>query len=161
MLASAIVLGVSAGVAFGGDIRRLGQISLRGLPVLLFAAAIRVVGLFVPLPWPAYVAALVGFALVAVLNRELPGALLIALAVVLNATVVSLNGGMPVEARAVEAAGATFREDGLHVAMTERTLLPFLGDVLPFPLFRNVYSVGDVVLAAGGFWLPFRWIRAR
>ncbi|HET8568327.1 MAG TPA: DUF5317 family protein [Candidatus Limnocylindria bacterium] len=161
MLASAVVLGVVSGAAFGGDLRRLGRLSLRGLPVLLVAAAIRALGIFVPLPWPAYVAALLGFGIVAVLNRELPGALLIAAGIALNVVVITLNAGMPVDQGAAASAGAPFREDGLHVAMGERTVLAFLGDVLPMPLFRNVYSVGDVVLAAGGFWLPFRWLRQR
>jgi hypothetical protein len=68
---------------------------------------------------------------------------------------------MPVDPAAVAAAGARMPADRLHVELTERTALPLLADIIPLPLVRGVYSVGDVLLSAGGSWLPFVWMRRR
>ncbi|MBI3522421.1 MAG: DUF5317 domain-containing protein [Chloroflexi bacterium] len=159
MLVSGVALGLFAGVAFGGDIRRLARLELRWTPVLFGALAIRLVGLFVPFSLWLYVAALLATAAAAALNRHLPGALLIAAGSLLNAVVVVLNGGMPIDPRAAEAASLTYPTDGLHVPLGARALLPFLTDVIPVPIVRGVYSVGDVLIAIGGFWLPFAWLR--
>ncbi|MGH2498600.1 MAG: DUF5317 family protein [Candidatus Limnocylindria bacterium] len=160
MLASAVALGVAAGLAFGGDWRRLARVRIRAWPLLAAAFAIRAVGFAVPLPPALYLAALAAIVAVALLNARLPGALLVAFGTALNVAVIALNGGMPVDAAAALAAGAEQRVgDGLHVPLTDTTLLPFLADVIPVPLVRGVYSAGDVVIALGGFWLPFAALR--
>lgn len=162
MLASGLVLGIASGIAFGGDWRRLGELPLRWVPILLIALAIRVVGIIVPFALALYLAALVGTAVAAALNRHIPGALLIAAGSLLNVGVIALNGGMPVDADAVTAANAiSYSADRLHVARGPETRLPLLADVIPLAPVRGVYSVGDVVIAVGGFWLPFAWLRAR
>ena len=48
---------------------------------------------------------------------------------------------------------------GLHVELTDQTMFPFLADVIPVRLTHVVYSAGDLVLAVGGFLVPFRWVR--
>lgn len=160
MLVSALALGLIAGIALGGSWRRLGSLELRWWPALLVALGLRLLGLVAPLPLALYLAALVGVGLVALANRRLPGAVLIAVGSALNTLVVVLNGGMPVDmALAREVGALTFENDRLHVPLSDRTLLPFLSDVIPVALVRNVYSLGDVVVAVGGFWLPFAWLR--
>jgi hypothetical protein len=49
----------------------------------------------------------------------------------------------------------------LHVMLMPDTRLPFLADVLLIPVVNNIYSVGDVVLAIGGFWMTFRLLKQR
>jgi hypothetical protein len=123
---------------------------------------VRALGLLTPLPLLAYLGAIVAVGLVALLNARLPGVVLVAAGSFLNVAVIALNGGMPVDfalARSVDA--VSYEADRLHVALTDRTVAPFLADVIPLPIFRSVYSIGDVVIAAGAFWLPFAWLRRR
>jgi hypothetical protein len=91
-----------------------------------------------------------------ILNRHLPGVFWIALGLFANILVISLNGGfMPVSLAAREIAGLpalTARQNNV-VPMTDTTLLPWLGDILPLPAFvpfANVFSLGDVLIAIGG-----------
>jgi hypothetical protein len=112
----------------------------------------------------ALISSLVGLtliALVALVNRALPGALLISVGAVLNVLVTGLNGGMPVDPAALASSGKAGPSDTLHVVLDEHTRLPYLADVLLVPVVNNIYSVGDVVLAIGGFWMVFRLVRPR
>jgi hypothetical protein len=59
------------------------------------------------------------------------------------------------------ASGKPTPADGLHVILGPETRLPFLADILLAPVINNIYSVGDVVLAIGGFWMAFRLLRQR
>lgn len=161
MLASGVVLGLLAGIGLGGDWRRLTRVQLRAGLLLIPAALIRVTGLVVALPLACYEAALLLFAVVAALNYRLQGAVVIAAGILLNLAVVAINGGMPVSPEAAAVAGLQVPSDGLHIPLTKSTLLPALADVIPVALFRNVYSVGDVLLAIGGFWLPFALLRGK
>ena len=162
MLASSIVLGIALGIASGGDWRRLGLLHLRWWGLLLGAVALRVAGLLLPLDLLLYLAAIGAVGLVAAINYRLPGALAIAVGTGLNVVVIALNGGMPVDAAVARDADAlAFASDRLHIALTADTRLPFLADIIPLRIFRNVYSLGDLVIAAGAFWLPFAWLRRR
>lgn len=128
----------------------------------MVAVVLRIVGLLMPLDVLLYLAAIAAVGVVAVINRRLPGALAIAVGTGLNVAVIALNGGMPVDADVARDADAlAFAGDRLHIALTAETRLPFLADIMPFRIFRNVYSLGDLVIAAGAFWLPFAWLRRR
>lgn len=96
-----------------------------------------------------------------VLNRKDPGILLIGIGIMLNATVIFLNGGhMPASLESLEktaigrhseilSQGSTINNS---VAITEDTLLPWLGDIFYIPSwipFSNVFSIGDVFIAVG------------
>jgi hypothetical protein len=118
------------------------------------------VGLVSPLPVAVFAAAMALTIVTAAANAHLPGALAIATGSLLNLVVVVLNGGMPVsEDAAAVAATSTHVGDGLHVTLSATTQVAALADVIPIGIFRSVYSVGDVVTGAGGFWLPFAWLR--
>ncbi len=114
-----------------------------------------------PAAFPLYVSSIAGTAIVAGVNWRLPGVSLIAVGSVLNLLVVVGNGGMPVDSGALALAGANVPADALHTALTAQTMLPALADVVPVPLVRGVYSVGDLAIAVGGFLLPFRTLARR
>lgn len=87
------------------------------------------------------------------LNRTLPGMLLIGLGLLMNVVVIAANGAMPVSASASRSAGVDPPPPGIadveHERMDEDTRLAWLGDVLAIPGGREVFSVGDLVLALG------------
>jgi MFS family permease len=160
MLASGVVAGIAAAIAFGGDWRRLATLSLRFWPLLVVAIGIRLVAsLNSAAPLSIYLIALAGIAAVAALNWRLPGASLIAIGTAMNIFVVALNSGMPYDAATVSAVGAALPTDSLHTVMGPETMLPFLGDIVPVGVVRSVYSVGDFLIALGGFLIPFMWLQ--
>lgn len=86
------------------------------------------------------------------LNRKQPGIWIAGLGILMNFTVIVLNGGMPVlEEAVVIAAGAggagELMFSAKHVLLTVDTQLPFLADIIPLP--GAVLSLGDVFLAIG------------
>lgn len=109
-----------------------------------------------------------------ILNRARPGLWLAGVGVLLNFSVIALNGGMPVLDGAVEVASGfagsipDLTSDAKHTALDADTLLPFLADVIPIRMANqgSVISIGDVFLAVGlGRFLeaelrrPVRWFR--
>jgi hypothetical protein len=78
--------------------------------------------------------------------------MLAGMGLVLNVLVIGFNGAMPVAEEASESAGIkrSLEQAGLkHELLDSETALPWLGDVLPIPIFREVLSVGDILLASG------------
>jgi hypothetical protein len=93
---------------------------------------------------------------VVIVNRERTGMWLTGLGIVLNFTVIALNGGMPVLVEAAQVAGGfaqnvAILNDHKHVLLDESSRLTFLADVIPLRAFGvgQVLSVGDVFLAVG------------
>lgn len=95
------------------------------------------------------------------INRKIPGILLIGIGVLLNATVIFLNGGyMPTSLESLKKTsigkqleiliqGSTINNSQ---AITENTILPWLADIFYIPSwipFSNVFSIGDVLIAIG------------
>ena len=161
MLASGVAAGIIAGVAFGGDWRRLATFSLKLWPVLVLAVGLRLVGSFAfpDAPLALYLAALLGVAFVAGWNWRVPGALLIAIGTSLNLLVVGLNSGMPYDPVIAAAVGAPLPNDALHVLLRSDTRLEFLSDVIPVGPIHSVLSLGDFLNALGGFLIPFMWLQ--
>lgn len=149
------------GLATGGRWPAWSRLGLRGVRWLLAALVLQLASAFAPgLPDAARPALLAGsflLALVAVLaNRRVPGAALLGLGLVGNGLVIALNAGMPVSLDAARRAGldldaAALAADPRHAVLGAGTRLPWLADVLPFPvpLLPEVVSVGDVLVAAG------------
>jgi hypothetical protein len=159
-LAFVAVALVASAPLFGGQLSRVGDLRFRGVPVLVGALALQVVVISVwQSPDPAVAAGLHVFtyALAAVFlwwNRRIVGVPLVALGAALNGVAITVNGGT------LPASGAAVARSGFHVAQdhfaNSGTLvhphLAFLGDVFVTPAFlpfRNVYSVGDVVIVLG------------
>jgi uncharacterized protein DUF5317 len=163
MLASAVALGVVAGwVAGGRRLERLADLRIAWWPLLVAAVVVRAIApAFDELSAAAYVIAFAGITAVALADRRIPGMSVIAAGATLNAIVVAANGGMPVDPGAAAAAGASMPSDRLHVELGPATRFPQLADVIPLAIYRGVYSVGDVLLAVGGFWVPAAWMRRR
>jgi hypothetical protein len=162
MLVSGLIAGFLIGLASGGNWRNLEKFDLKLWPGLLAGVIARAAAPFLgPLALSASLAGLVLVALVAIVNRVVPGAWLIALGSTLNAIVTFINGGMPVDPGLLVASGKPAPSDGLHVILGPQTQFPFLADVLLAPVVNNIYSVGDVVLAIGGFWMTFRLVKQR
>src|SRR5438105_10233200 len=160
MLASGVLAGIFAGVAFGGDWRRLASFSLKLWPLLAIALGLRIIGLFVPsTPLTIYVLSLFGVATVAAWNWRLPGTALVAVGTGLNLVVVLLNSGMPYDPTLAEMVGAPPPTDSLHLPLTSATRLAFLADVIPVGPIRGVFSLGDFLVALGGFLIPFIWLQ--
>jgi hypothetical protein len=162
MLVSGLVAGFVLGLATGGSWRNLQTFDLKFWPGLLAGLIARAVAPSLGgLALGASIGGLLLVALVAIVNRALPGAWLIGLGSLLNAVVALINQGMPVDPGALAASGKPAPSDGLHVILGPDTRLPFLADVLLAPIVSNIYSVGDVVLAIGGFWMAFRLLKQR
>lgn len=109
-----------------------------------------------------------------ILNRDRSGLWLAGVGVLMNFTVMALNGGMPVLQGAIEVAsgyapgGPDLTDAAKHTEMGPGTLLPFLADVIPIRMANqgSVISIGDVFLAVGlGRFLeaelrrPVRWFK--
>ncbi|MEX2503441.1 MAG: DUF5317 domain-containing protein [Egicoccus sp.] len=86
-----------------------------------------------------------------VVNRHLPGLILVAVGLAANALVMAANGAMPVSPDAIAALGIGEVEvpPGKHVLLDGSTRLPWLADVIPVPPLRSIISVGDILLAIG------------
>lgn len=89
-------------------------------------------------------------------NRDRKGMWLSGIGVLLNFTVILLNGGMPVlgEAALVAsgfAADPQIAESFKHIALDQSSHVPFLADVIPMRLVGQgtVLSLGDVFLGVG------------
>lgn len=149
------------GLATGGRWPAWSRLGLRGLRWLLAALALQLASAFAPgLPGAVRSGLLAGsflVALAAVLaNRRVPGAGLVGLGLAANGLVVALNAGMPVSLDAARRAGldlsaAALAADPRHAVLDAGTRLPWLADVVPFPVpvLPEVVSVGDVLAAAG------------
>ncbi len=166
MLWLAIVLFIALAIAVlrGGRLTNLGDVELRAWWLLLIALALQLGTSFLPdSDWSdglgvALVLSSFFFLMILVLlNRNRTGMWLAGLGVLMNFTVIALNGGMPVLAEAAEvASGFEVTEPDLsgsfkHVLLDESSRLTVLSDVIPLRLgsLGQVISLGDVFLAVG------------
>ncbi len=159
----------------------LGDIELRAWWLLIIAFGLQAGTSFLPNEAWSETAGLVmilgSFVLLmilVVLNRSSPGMWIAGIGVLMNFTVIAVNGGMPVLAGAAEvASGFTVSEPDVsgsykHVPLDENSQLTFLADVIPLRLANigEVISLGDIFLALGlGAFLehelrrPRRWFK--
>lgn len=156
----------------GGKLERLAGIRLRYSWLILLALGVQVVitagasagprPVLVALHLASYAAA--GVALWA--NRALPGLLVLGAGAMANAVVIALNGGtLPADPQALAAAGlATDGPAFANSGIVEHPVLPWLGDIVATPAwlpFRNVISIGDLVILAGAGILVHAVTRSR
>lgn len=155
----ALGVGLVAGLAAGGSWRAVGRRRVRLWWLLVPGLGLQVVA--DRLPWQTaadavLVAAyllLLGFV---VANRLLVGTGVMAAGLVLNAAVVTVDGGMPVRPAAVVAAGLAPAHGPVppptgarHHLQRPGDRLTALDDGVPLAPFHQVVSVGDLVLAVG------------
>lgn len=159
MTAVALVVGVVVGVACGGRLRYLTTRRVTAWWLL-------VPGVAVPLlidhwdfrSWTGVglVGAdlcLLGFAFA---NRTLAGMGVVAVGLICNVLVIGVNGSMPVQAEAVirahlatPATISSLSYGHRHHAERPGDRLTVLDDRIPVPLFRQVFSPGDLIEAIG------------
>jgi Family of unknown function (DUF5317) len=160
MFLVAIVLASALAVPLlGGRLGALAEVRLR-LPWALPAAlALQVVALDLPgvpgwLRPPLHVGSYLVAGAFLVANRRLPGMPLVGIGAAANLLAIAANGGvMPASPSALAAAGLPPDPPGFaNSAVLADPRLAFLGDVLAIPAgwpLANVFSVGDVLIAAG------------
>jgi hypothetical protein len=170
-----IAAALAIAVLIGGDVRRLSQIRIRHLELLLAAfvakVAVALLGtahtqIAVNAARPLNVIGAVLLLAVVWFNRRIPGAILFGSGLTLNLIViVAFRGRMPVlvphDADPNSAVLALLRGglDPLHVALEHPQGLWFLGDILAIPSIgghSSLVSIGDLVMAAGVAWLIIR-----
>ena len=171
VIAAALVIAV----LIGGDIRRLGQLRIKHIELLLAAFAAKV---SVALLGTTHAAAAVNAArplnvigavlLLAVVwfNWRIPGAIIFGAGLTLNLIVILTFGGrmpvlLPRDIDPNSAVLATLKSglDPLHVALQHPQGLWFIGDVFAIPGIgghSSLVSVGDLLMAAGVAWLIIR-----
>jgi hypothetical protein len=149
-----LVVAIAVGAFRGGKFRNLTEIRVNAwwlLPagLLVLTSAYLVPSSTGDLGVWLVLASYVPLLLFVWLNRDLTGIWIAGLGILMNFTVILLNGGMPVLAEAARIAGNTGELilDDKHVLLTDATTLPFLADIIPLP--GAVLSLGDVFLAIG------------
>jgi hypothetical protein len=181
MLWLALVLFLSMAIAFirGGRLVNLGDIHLEHWWLLPLGFLMQIGAQFIPASAAPWGVALVLFSYLpllalVVINRDRSGLWLAGLGVLMNFTVIALNGGMPVLKEAAEVASGfapgdpVIAEGYKHVVLGQTSRLVFLADVIPLRIanYGQVLSLGDVFLAVGlGRFVeselrrPIRWFK--
>lgn len=156
-IAVAIVAGIVIGLVRGGSFERLAEASFRLWPLLILGVVVQGAAAFtadgaVPLILASYVLLLLFTA--ANLHHAGMGVVLVGIA--LNVAVIGVNGGMPVRADAIVAAGIVEREQipaldfgSKRHLETEDDRLTLLGDIIPVPVAEEVLSFGDLAMSVG------------
>lgn len=171
VIAAALVIAV----LIGGDVRRLSQIKIRHLELLVAAFAVKVAVAVlgtthsqaaVTVARPLNVIGAVLLVAVVWFNRRIPGALLFGSGLTLNLIVILAFGGrMPVllphdiDPNSAVLALLKGGLDPLHVALHHPQGLWFIGDIFAIPGLGghwSLVSVGDLLMAAGIAWLIIR-----
>jgi len=159
-----LFIALAMAVLRGGRLTNLGDIELRAWWLLLVALGLQVATIWLPdSDWAeglglAMVLTSYGLLMaLVVLNRNRTGMWLTGLGVLMNFTVIAVNGGMPVLAEAAEvASGFTVTVPDLsgsfkHVILDSSSNLTAFADVIPLRIggIGQVISLGDVFLAVG------------
>jgi len=171
VIAAALVIAV----LIGGDVRRLSQIKIRHLELLLGAFAVKVAvailgtthsQVAVSVARPLNVIGAILLLAVVWFNRRIPGAFVFGAGLSLNLIVIVAFGGrmpvlLPHDVDPNSPVLALLRGglDPLHVALTQPQGLWFIGDIFAIPGLgghSSLVSIGDLLMAAGVAWLIIR-----
>ncbi len=157
MLWILVVIAVAALVGFarGGKLANLVELRVSGLALLVVGFAMQFGSSFLPdTQRGVAVGLLLGsylpILLFAWLNRQAAGMWIVGVGILMNFSVIALNGGMPVLIEAAELAGVSTTDlasAAKYVPLDQTTRLAFLADIIPLP--GAVVSLGDVLLAVG------------
>lgn len=155
----AVVGGVLVGAATGGRLANLGEAPFRVWPALAVGIALQI-GANVVRGGPGLALVLASYALLIVFaaaNLARVGMGLVLVGITMNVLAIALNGGMPVRAKAIVAAGIADQREIPTIEFgskrhleTDGDRLTFLGDIIPIALGPGeVLSFGDLVMAVG------------
>ena len=169
ILLLAIGLSIIGALLTGGHLLGLSRVSFKLGWLAFVALAIQVASVYVTQPaWLPGALLVLSYALlgtVALANVRTPGMALIALGLAANMAVIAANGGyMPVAPETVSLAGleqlVSATETGHKIFGSKDIVLPYsdtrlwiLSDIMVtrWPS-ATIFSLGDVMLAAGAFW---------
>ena len=160
----AIMIGIASGLVAGGSFNNFFDIRLKKGWMFFIAFSIQIVAGIAAAKGLEYTSAMIW--LVAALsylilmagfwfNRYYSGMWVIAIGMLLNASVILTNGGrMPVDMERLGEKAFDFPSfDIKHVLMNSNTKLPFFADIITppsfFAYFNEIMSVGDIVIAIG------------
>jgi hypothetical protein len=168
--AAALVVGVLLGLITGGRPSNLGRRPVELVWLVAVSAALQVAAesldVSSSLGLAMVLTSYVGLSAFAVANIRLIGMPVVLIGLLANLTVISLNAGMPVRAKAILAAHASTPAEideidfgaKRHLATDDDTLV-VIGDIIPVRPTREVLSFGDLVLAFGVADVLFRLLR--
>ena len=162
-LALPLLAGLALAPLLGGRLRRIGEVRLRSAGLFFAAIGLQLAAFPVSaLPWhtPDNVAVALWLGWYAVLvvaagrNLRLRGVPLVVAGMISNLTAILANGGhMPALPSALRAAGLHFEQSRNSIASST----PHLGWLVdrwgapPWVPYANVFSIGDILIAVGGF----------
>jgi len=156
LFAIPVVVGLAVGYATGGNLRNLVATRFRALwliwvlVVVQFADVIPSARTWV---FVATFAVAVGWLVANALNWPSTlryGALTVAAGGLLNGVAITANGRMPYSAWAAKQAGlGVGHQTARNVLASHATRLLPIGDIIPVPFLRAVFSIGDVLICIG------------
>ncbi|HHV43141.1 MAG TPA: DUF5317 domain-containing protein [Firmicutes bacterium] len=172
MLIDAAIISLVVGLLRKGSLQNLGNLTVRQIPLILIACLLQGGSLFLAQRGVDFFVRfgswlnLFSFGLLLIAlwaNRHERAFVVIGLGVLLNGIVICANGGrMPVSIDSLEAVGlgelGALLETGdyiTHTKLTDASVLTFLADWLYIPGYKRarVFSIGDVIISLGVFWL--------
>ncbi len=156
------LLGLALVPLTGGTWRRLATLRMRHGWLAVASLACQVVVLQGPgLPeGPSAALHVLSYVLAGafvIANRRLSGLWVLALGAASNGITIALNGGtLPASRVAQRTAGIEVQDGFVNSGVLVDPVLPWLGDVFAVPAFvplANVFSVGDVLIVIGAWWM--------
>jgi len=156
-IAVAIVAGVLIGLLRGGRFDNLGEASFRLWPLLILGVVVQGAASFTAEGAVALILLSYGLLLLFTLvNLQHAGMGVVFVGIAMNLVVIGANGGMPVRADAIVAAGIVEHEQVPSLDFgakrhleTPDDRLTFLGDIIPVPVAEEVLSFGDLAMSVG------------
>lgn len=159
MLLEVIAISLFAGWIVGGRISHLVNVKLAGAEFIIaaFVAQMLVPRMTAVDPSYGYMLHVGSYFMLLIAfsrNEPTPAIGLMAAGIFLNFVVIGLNGAMP-----VRTAVPVVFNDAIHTKLGATTVLPWLGDVIPWP--GGIVSIGDILLSAGVATMVIQGMRYR
>jgi hypothetical protein len=157
LFVGAVLIGLLIGLARGGHLANLRTLSFYWVPAGAIAAVVLAITRFghQDSGGVVHVVALIVLMSTAVTNLQLRGAGLVGIGLAANIVPAALNGGTPVDPRALQVTGidpTMLAEHSLlptqHLA-SEHTIATTLGSALAIPGTGVIVSFGDLIIAVG------------
>jgi len=177
MLIETLVFAIVLSLLRGGRISQLGQLVLREFWLVPLALIIQsgvywtaVRGIGVGPSWLSPVLDTVSYFLLLFFtfrNIKLPGMSWLTFGILLNTLVIAFNGGvMPVDPFFLpeNSSKMLLKGQGTHGLMTSTTQLSFLADRFCLDILglrKQVFSVGDIFIDIGSFFLVFKTMKRK